>query len=122
MKISHLIPILRSFDEAKTREFYCGYLGFKVDFEHRFHDGAPLYMQVSRGCARLHLSEHHGDATPGSAVRIEVEGVEELHAELAAKDYSFARPGVVDQPWGYREVIIKDPSGNRIIFAQPLES
>lgn len=30
------------FDIAKTREFYLDYLGFTVDFEHRFHDNAPL--------------------------------------------------------------------------------
>jgi len=40
------IPILRSFDEAKAREFYLGFLGFKVDWEHRFEPGLPLYMQV----------------------------------------------------------------------------
>jgi hypothetical protein len=28
------------FDVAKAREFYIGYLGFNVDFEHRFHDDA----------------------------------------------------------------------------------
>ena len=29
-------PILRIFDEAKAREFYVDFLGFKVDWEHRF--------------------------------------------------------------------------------------
>ena len=65
-------PILRSFDEAKARAFYLDFLGFKVVFEHRFHAGAPLYMGIARGDCHLHLSEHHGDATPGSSMRIEV--------------------------------------------------
>lgn len=30
------IPILRMFDEAKAREFYLDFLGFSVEFEHRF--------------------------------------------------------------------------------------
>jgi hypothetical protein len=45
MQLNHAIPILRMFDVAKAREFYIGYLGFNVDFEHRFHDDAPLFMQ-----------------------------------------------------------------------------
>ena len=38
------IPILRMCDEAKAREFYLGFLGFAVDWEHRFEPGFPLYM------------------------------------------------------------------------------
>lgn len=113
-----VIPIFRSFDEERAREFYCGYLGFKVDFEHRFEPNTPLYMQVSRDGVALHLSEHHGDATPGGTVRIEVADVDALHAEFAAKQYKYARPGVDDQPWGYREMSVKDPFGNRVTFAQ----
>lgn len=121
MKPAALIPIFRSFDEAKAREFYCDYLEFAIDFEHRFHVGAPLYMQVSRDGAAIHLSEHHGDATPGSAVRIHVEDVEALQKELADKNYGFARPDLLDQSWGFRELIVTDPFGNKLIFAQPLE-
>ncbi len=104
----------------KAREFYCSYLGFKVDFEHRFQPEALLYMQVSRGGTALHLSEHHGDATPGSTVRIHVDDVEDLHRELMAKDYAFARLGLEDQPWGMREVIVADPFGNKLVFAQAI--
>lgn len=44
-------PILRIFDEAKAKEFYVGFLGFTVDWEHRFEAGLPLYMQVSKTTA-----------------------------------------------------------------------
>ncbi len=37
-------PILRLFDEAATREFYADFLGFQIDWEHRFGDDLPLYM------------------------------------------------------------------------------
>ena len=79
-------PILRSFDEAKAREFYLDFLGFQVVFEHRFEPGLPLYMGVARGDCALHLSEHHGDATPGASMRIEVDDVDALCAELQARD------------------------------------
>ena len=116
------IPILRSFDEAKAKAFYCEFLGFRVDWEHRFGAGLPLYFQVSLGACVLHLSEHHGDATPGSALRIEVEDVEALAAALRAKNYGNARPGVEKQPWGMAECRVIDPFGNRLVFCQPLES
>lgn len=48
MKFHPVVPILRSFDEGKAREFYVTWLGFEVDWEHRFDPGTPLYMQVSR--------------------------------------------------------------------------
>ncbi|MCP5367886.1 MAG: VOC family protein [Hyphomicrobiales bacterium] len=112
------VPILRIFDEAKAREFYCGFLGFAVDWEHRFEPGTPLYMQVSRGGARLHLSEHHGDCCPGGALRIAVADVDALHRELASRSYPYARPGVQEMPWGLREMAVTDPFGNRVIFFQ----
>ena len=52
--------------EERAREFYVGFLGFTVDWEHRFDPDASLYLQVSRDGCVLHLSGHHGDATPGS--------------------------------------------------------
>jgi len=111
-----VIPILRMFDVVKAREFYVDFLGFTVNFEHRFGADFPLYMQVSRGGAMLHLSEHHGDATPGSAVRIGVGDLDQLFSEIREKDYKFARPAIQEQPWGLRELIVGDPFGNRIIF------
>ena len=118
MDIGPAVPILRSFDEAEARDFYLRYLGFKVLFEHRFEPGFPLYMAVRRGGCELHLSEHHGDATPGAAVRIEVGDVEALLAELNGRGHARMRPGIVDQDWGTREIMLTDPFGNRVVFWQ----
>jgi hypothetical protein len=41
MRFHSVVPILRSFDEAKAREFYIDWLCFKVDFAHRFEPGTP---------------------------------------------------------------------------------
>ncbi len=112
------VPILRSFDETKAREFYIGFLGFTVDWIHRFEPGLPLYMQVSRDGLVLHVSEHHGDATPGSHVRIEIEGLEAFHAELSAKRYKNNRPGLERPPWGGAEMTVTDPAANRITFVE----
>jgi catechol 2,3-dioxygenase-like lactoylglutathione lyase family enzyme len=45
-------PILRIFDEAKAKEFYVEFLGFRVDWEHRFRRGPTLIHANFKG--RLH--------------------------------------------------------------------
>ena len=117
IEFQRVVPILRIFDIEKAKEFYVGYLGCTVDWEHRFADGLPLYMQVSRGGLVLHLSEHHGDGTPGTIVYVETEGVRELHAELAAKDYGFLRPGVSESEIGTGMNLL-DPFGNTLRINQ----
>ena len=117
--IGRVVPVLRMFDVAKAREFYLDYLGFTLDFEHRFGDNFPLYMGVSRDACTLHLTEHHGDVCPGSHIRIETHDIGALAAGLAAKDYRYAKPGApTETPWATRELSITDPFGNRLTFTQ----
>ncbi|MFC4820493.1 glyoxalase superfamily protein [Dokdonella ginsengisoli] len=122
MNFGKTTPILRIFDEAKAKEFYVGYLGFSIDWTHCFEEGTPLYMQVSRGGCVLHLSEHHGDACPGSSMRIETDAIEAFHAELAAKPYRHMRPGIEDTPWGSKDVCVIDPFGNRLTFTNAIST
>jgi uncharacterized glyoxalase superfamily protein PhnB len=114
-----LTPILRIFDEAKAKEFYVDFLSFKIDWDHRFAEDLPLYMQVSKDDCILHLSGHFGDCCPGSAVRIETTGVEEYQQELLANRYKHVRPGIQKQSWGTTEMCITDPFGNRLVFFKP---
>jgi hypothetical protein len=100
----------------KAKEFYVGFLEFKVDWEHRFEADLPLYMQISKGDCVLHISEHHGDSSPGAALRIEVDDLDAYQKLLADKRYKNARPGICQQPWG-RDMSIADPFGNRLIFS-----
>ena len=115
------IPIFRIFSVEKAMEFYQGFLGCTVDWEHRFGENFPLYCQVSRDGLKLHLSEHAGDASPGAKVFVHMKGIAALHAELTAKNYRYMKPGIEEQPWG-REMIVTDPFSNRIAFCEPKES
>jgi len=115
--LGKITPILRSFDEARARAFYCDFLGFELAFAHRFEPGLPLYMGIRLGACELHLSEHYGDATPGSAIRIAVDDVTRYVAQLRAKNFGSARPGVPKKTdWRSLETTIIDPAGNRLIF------
>ena len=116
MNFGNTTPILRSFDEAKAKEFYVDFLGFKIDWEHRFEEGLPLYMQISKDGCVIHLSEHHGDGAPGAAMRIETTELEEYQQQLLAKQYKYARPGITETSWGSRDMTVNDPFGNRLIF------
>jgi catechol 2,3-dioxygenase-like lactoylglutathione lyase family enzyme len=122
MDLSRTTPILRVFDRDKAHEFYVGFLGFRIDWEHRFAPDLPLYMQVSRSGCVLHLSEHHGDSCPGAAMRIETDDIDELHRELTLKQYEYARPGIENTPWGTRDVSVKDPFGNRLTFTTAIST
>jgi catechol 2,3-dioxygenase-like lactoylglutathione lyase family enzyme len=115
--LGHPTPILRSFDETRTKDFYLNFLGFELVFEHRFEPGLPLYMGVKHGDCAVHLSEHYGDATPGAALRIPVDDVTAYAAALRAKQHGNARPGEPKQtPWGTHEITVADPSSNRLTF------
>jgi catechol 2,3-dioxygenase-like lactoylglutathione lyase family enzyme len=111
------IPILRIFDEAKAKEFYVGFLGFKIDWEHQYGENFPIYVQVSLDLCVLHLSEHHGDGCPGSCLRIETAELEDFCTVLRAKDYKNFKPGLPQaMPWGTNEIRVPDPFGNTLIF------
>ena len=121
VQLGNVIPILRSFDEAKARAFYVDFLGFEIEFEHRFSDNAPLYLGLRYGPCRLHVSEHFGDSSPGVAVRITTDDVTSYMRALNAKNYKYAAPGTEERaptPWGTIEATIADPFGNKLIFVQ----
>lgn len=122
MSLGKTTPILRIFDEVKAKEFYVDFLGFKIDWEHRFEEGLPLYMQVSKDNCVLHLSEHHGDCCPGAAMRIETKEIEEFQKELMAKKYKNSRPGIQETPWGSRDMSISDPFGNKLVFTNAIST
>jgi uncharacterized glyoxalase superfamily protein PhnB len=122
MKFGKTTPILRIFDEARAREFYVDFLGFEVDWEHRFEEGLPLYMQVSRDGCVLHLSEHHGDCSPGSAMRIETDDIASFHSQLRERKYKYAKPDLKETPWGSMDLSVTDPFGNRLTFTNAIHT
>ena len=73
-------------------------------------------MQISKEACVIHLSEHHGDSSPGTSLRITTKTLDLYHQELINKHYKNARPGIQDMPWGTRDMAISDPFGNKLIF------
>lgn len=123
--MSTVTPILRIFDYHKAIEFYVNWLGFKIDWEHEFEpETTPKYMQVSLRDIILHLSEHHGDASPGSHIRInDFKDLTAYNKGLNDKKYKYGRPGLEVPEWNEKTIYITvyDPFGNRITFNEELK-
>ena len=120
MHFTPAIPVLRIFDHPLALEFYVDWLNFQVDWEHRFDEKAPRYMQISRDGVVLHLSEHYGDCSPGAKVLIHVDDVTALHAEVHSRPNPFMRPGLETEPWNAKTMTVIDPFYNRLVFIQTL--
>jgi hypothetical protein len=118
IQFQRTVPIFRIFSLEKAREFYLDFLGFKVDWEHRFGPDAPVFMQISRDGLAINMSEHHGGPTPGSIAYVYMTGVRELHRELTGKNYRYNRPDLLEQEWGMTELTVCDPFNNRITFGE----
>ncbi|MGQ3676428.1 glyoxalase superfamily protein [Xanthobacter sp. TB0139] len=117
---AQVIPILRIFDIEKAHQFYLGFLGFSVDWEHRHGANFPLYLQISRQGLKLHLSEHAGDATPGSNMCVPMKGIRTFHRERTDQNYRYMKPELQHMD-GRLELQVTDPFGNRIRFMEHAE-
>ena len=107
---------MRIFDEAKAKEFYLDFLGMKLDWEHRFEPGFPIYMQVSRGNMVFHLSEHSGECSPGSKTFVNTNEFNKLHEEIISKTYKYNKPIITTAPWGARVFEVTDLFSNKVLF------
>ncbi len=121
MTLAAAIPVFRVFDHALTKAFYVDWLGFKLDWEHQTNSpNGPRYTQVSRAGLILHLSEHHGDCSPGAKAMVPINDVEAYHRELQSRPNPHMNPGVETMPWNAKVMEVIDPFGNRLCFNQPL--
>lgn len=120
-KKQKIVPVLRILEVGKAKEFYIDWLGFSIDWEHRFGENFPLYFQISKEDIVIHLTEHYGDCIPGARIRIEITGLEKFNQQLKEKDYRYYKPGIEKTDWGTTEMSLIDPFGNHIVFTEDLK-
>lgn len=120
MKVEKVIPVLRIFDYKKAIEFYIDWLGFKINWEHTFDDNTPVYLEIEKDGLIIHLSEHHGDGTPGTNVFVWCNRVEEFHKEIINKKYKYNKPGLEKTFYGALSVKVIDPFHNQVIFNEKI--
>lgn len=109
-------------DLAASTRYYTEALGFARDFG----DGSDGWSFLSRGGCRVMLGECP-DAAPAGGLGdhsyvayVLVDGVDALHAELAARGAEVTSTPAT-QPWGLREFGVRTPDGHRLRFGEPVE-
>jgi uncharacterized glyoxalase superfamily protein PhnB len=112
------IPTLRILDYAKAIEFYIDYLGFNIDWEHRFGETDPIYMQLTKNGLTLHLSENKRFQT-GIIIFVESKGILEFEKELVSRNTSII-PKVEKTNWQTLQMEIEDPFGNLLRFNESI--
>ena len=103
-----VIPILRVQDADIAVAWYKR-LGFQQTSVHRFEPGFPAFVTIERGPMKLFLSEHKGDARPGTLIHLYVKDIDTVSEE-------FGIP-VDEQGLAGRECDLIDPDGNRLRVA-----
>jgi len=112
-------PQFRITESKRSLAFYVDGLGFRVDWEHRFEPGFPVFMGLSRAGQSIFLSEHTGDCEIGGAAYFVIGDVDVYCREIESRGI-VPKERPEDAPWGAREMLVVDPDGNRLRFANPV--
>ena len=121
-------PELFVADIKSSCDFFTGKLGFAIAFT---YGEPPFYAQVKRDGARLNLKcvdrpvidPELRDREQLLSAALIVETAEEIKAlflEFEAAGVAFFQT-LRREPWGAKNFIIKDPDGNLLLFAGPVE-
>ena len=122
MKVSDLVPQLRTTDLEASIRFYTEKLGFELAF--RFED---FYAGIRAGNRVLHLKLVDARDPSIAMVRdgehvhlfFEVDGVAAAAAELERKGVR-PRRGVHETDWGGREIVVEDDQGHTLVLYENL--
>lgn len=118
-KLKAAIPILLVSEVLPVTQFYIDSLGFELEFNHHLNgeqDMPVVFASIMRGETLLYLRA--SEEPQRSAVYIFCSDVDELAKEFKAKGVNITY-GPIDQGYGIKEMRIKDPWNNELIFAQP---
>jgi uncharacterized glyoxalase superfamily protein PhnB len=115
------IPIIRVSGSIAATEFYCKSLGFTLLSSWRPDETKPdpCYMTLARDGAQLHVHSFQSGTVGAAAVYVFVDNVDALYAELMSNGVSISG-SPIDQTWGTREVVARDPERNVLTFGQRL--
>jgi uncharacterized glyoxalase superfamily protein PhnB len=113
MSITKITPVLRVKDGRASERFYCELLGFTKDWEHRFTDDSPLMLSVSSGAYTIHLSEHPGTGCDNCDLYLNVDEIDSFYNQQLGAGLAFEK-APTDEPWGMRELTLRDPDNHRI--------
>jgi catechol 2,3-dioxygenase-like lactoylglutathione lyase family enzyme len=109
MPINRAIPNLLSQDLDATRDFYEGFLGFRLAMD---EEGFLMFASKENPAVQLTVASPEGGLDRGVAearVSIDVGDVDAVHAEAVRRNLEIVYP-LTNEPWGIRRFFVKDPS------------
>jgi uncharacterized glyoxalase superfamily protein PhnB len=109
------VPTFRILDYQKAIEFYVDFIGFKIDWEHRFGPAQPIYMQISKHGLVLHLTENKRFQT-NVIVFVDTKGIVDFHKELCERNPINDIQEISRTNWKTLQLEIEDPFGNLLRF------
>ena len=116
--ITTAIPVIAITDPVRSEDYYCRVLGFTKLFSYPPDaTTGPRYIGVARDGVSLHLQSYKPDRAGMTDAFLWATDVDALHAEVSARGAIVHMPPT-DQTWGNREVGIRDPDGNVLVFAR----
>lgn len=113
------IPTLGINDYQTAINYYLDFLGFKIDWEHRFAPNDPVYMQVSKNGLILHLSENKRFESK-TIVFVETKNINEFYKEIAERNSSAKIQEIVVTDWQTMQLELEDPFGNLLRFNESI--
>ena len=115
VRLSRIAPELPVSNLEEALEYYEQRLGFRVAMKMAGGD----YAIVERDEIAIHLFQDDARSCSPVAIHIFTEDLEALHKELKNRGARVSQ-GIECKPWGNRDFRVKDDSGNRIKFTEPL--
>jgi len=122
MRITGIVPQLRTTDMASSIGFYTEKLGFSVEFKYQ-----DFYAGIRAGGQLFHLklvdekdpSIPYVDAGEHFHLYLETDGVVEFAARLKANGVQLVKD-VHETPWKTREIVIHDEQGHTLYLGEAL--
>lgn len=111
------MPVLKVHEPEGAREFYEGFLGFRVEMD---EDGMLMFASTSTPTTQLIVAWPSATAVDPDLlevdISIEVADVDAARAAAEREGFAILRE-VRDEPWGIRRFFLLDPSGRTINVA-----
>ena len=116
--ITSAIPVIAVTASARAEDYYCRVLGFEKTFAYRPDPSRqdPCYLGVARDGVWLHLQSYKPERAGMTDAFLWVTDVDRLYPEFRGRGAVVQLPPT-DQTWGIREMGVRDPDGNVLVFA-----
>lgn len=126
-KIEDVFLLIVTDKVAECRRFYEAHFGFNTVFE------SPVYVQLSspehkgRTFSLAFMPDKHPFGVvpqasfggEGIMLTVQTADVNALHARLAKQGLPIVH-GPVDEPWGQRRFVVRDPAGTHVDVVQAI--